>query len=261
MFELDSEFGEFGLQDGHLNKFLLGHGGGSHPNFAIGNIVGDAGLSSEHDAITDMDMIAESDLPTHDDIVSGAAAAGDADLCADEIMFSDGAIVPDHDLIIDFGSFTDAGWAVGASIDRGTGSDFDIIFDKDVSHLGGTNVASLLLSVAEPVSAEGGVGVDEDTMTESGIGIEDNGGEEFAVIAEGAIVHDMNTAMDAASVSDVAVSSDACAFSDPAIATDGGGRIDMGESMDTRLWKCVGWSELGHQQFEDVMGVRGDDLG
>lgn len=260
LFELYSEFGEFGLEDGHLDEFLLGHGGGTHPNFAIRNIVGNAGLGSEHHAIADADMVAESDLTTHDDIVAGAAAAGDADLRADEIMFPDGAIVTDHDLIIDFGPFTDSGWAVGASIDCGPGSDFDIIFDLDISHLGCSNVASLLLSVAESVGAEGGVGVDENTMTELGIRIKDDGGEEFAVIAEGAIVHDMDAAMDAASGTDAAVASDACAFGDPGVATDGGGGIDMGEAMDTGLWLRGGWSELGYQQFEDMMGLRGDDL-
>src|SRR5262249_7877861 len=97
-----------------------------------------------------------------------------ADLRGDEATLTDRGVVADHHQIVDLRAAADAGDGDRGTVDRGVGADLDLVADlyrpdRGDAHdrpTGGVRVPDLGRSVAEPVGAEAGVGLDDDPTAE-----------------------------------------------------------------------------------------------
>src|SRR6185437_8409484 len=115
------DVGELREEDIDAPAVLDGHGGGSDEDFAVVDVIEDAGLRGAGDVIADLEMSADAGLAGEGDVVAEGDAAGDSGL---------------YDELVDLGAGADDGAAERAALDGAIGADFDIVFDDDVAGLG-----------------------------------------------------------------------------------------------------------------------------
>src|SRR5690606_12033276 len=79
--------------------------------------------------IPDFKVIRQTRLPGDDHPIADFAATGDAHLGDDHAVFADDVVVADHDQVINLGAPLDEGGAQVGAVNRGTGADFNVIFN------------------------------------------------------------------------------------------------------------------------------------
>src|SRR5437867_4506937 len=121
----------------------------------------DTRLRAQHGAISDADMIADSDLSAQDHASPDFARARDPGLCRDDGILTDLHVVGHHDEIIDLHAASHDGRSQRAAVDRRVGADLDVVLDDHAADLGNLPMGRAVPGESEPVGAQHGAGVND----------------------------------------------------------------------------------------------------
>src|SRR5262249_8393600 len=120
-------------------------------------------------AISDVAMVGNAHLSAKDDKIAELAAPGNSNLAHDDAVPPYVGVVPNLDQIINLGPFADNGVAQGTAVNRGTGSDFDLILDDDAPQLWHLNVPGTTACESETGLADLGAGENQHLVAHIGM--------------------------------------------------------------------------------------------
>ena len=139
-------------------------------------------------------------------------------------MPADPAVVGDHHEVVDFRSGADPRRAVGPPIDRGVGTDLDIVTEFHPAELRGEDVAGRPRLVTEAMGAEHGPGMNDASLPDA------------RPVVEHGIREDLAPRADPAAGADSGARVDRAAGGDLGIRADGRKRVNIGPGSDPSRW-------------------------
>ena len=232
------------LYGDHLALGLaIGLSRGPEPFFAVGDVVHDAGLSPDRDAVANLQMTGETDLSAENHVVAQFGAARDASLRHDDAMLTEGDVVGDLDQVIHLGALADNGRAERATVHGHICPQLDVVADDDVADLGHLAMDAVIQNVAEAIRADDRAGMDADAVADFSAGIERDVGKEVDVLAQQAIRANAVKGLQHGS------RADPHPLAQDAIGPDVGRRVHLGAGWDDRRGvNAGGEGRLGEEQ-------------
>src|SRR5579875_687871 len=196
--DIAAQLRQFGQTEQDAFFFAFGAGGRAQHAFAGRHVAVHAGTGADDGPIVNVDVIGYADLAGNHHVIPSAARASDAHLANKEVVFADLAVVADLYLVIDFGSGTDTCGLESTAIDGGASTDFHIVADFDIAKLRLLDVFAALKTIAETISAQHRIGVNDDAIAEDGVIVEDDMGMQHHVVAEPTIAAQDDAAVESA---------------------------------------------------------------
>ena len=160
----------------------------AHPLLPFRDVVHHAGLRCQRDAVADAQVSRNAGLAGHGDVGADLRAARDAHLGDDDRVFADGDVVGDLHEIIDLRALADDRGPKRRPVDRGVGTDLDVILDQDLSHLRHLAVLASIKHVSESVRPDHRAGMDPHAFPEMRTLVERHVREQARLLTHRAVV-------------------------------------------------------------------------
>src|SRR5262249_39993130 len=116
-------------------------------------------------AIADRYVADDARMRAHDDKISQPRRASNSTLRHNHAMTADDNVVRDLYEVVDLGSFTDDRIGQGSSVDRGVGSDLNIITNYDTADLRHFHVPMATHGKAKSILADARAGMDNHALS------------------------------------------------------------------------------------------------
>ncbi len=144
--------GNFGKTEMALRNSRWGSAGTPCVPLVRSEIMGDSGLGAHHDVVSDFHVIHDADLAGQDDIASDLRRTRYAHLGHNDGVFADDDIMSNLDKVVNLHPSSDDRLAQGCPINRRIGTDFNIVFDFNASHLGDLDVLLSFLHISKSIT-------------------------------------------------------------------------------------------------------------
>jgi hypothetical protein len=203
-------------------------------------------------------VVGDADLSTDEHVISDSDGAGESALCGDDGCLTDFDIVADVDLRIEFAPASQACGLQGSGVNRGEGTDFDVVFDDDAGELGhADHLVFGAVGPAEPGSPEDGAGADGHAPADGHGSVDDGAGLDDGSLSDGCPGKEYRA------VTDRDVGAEGHTGFDDGVGADRGGLLPGEGSGVEQLSQgeaCVGVLPTGEER--DAMGkLRGHENG
>ena len=143
----------------------------------------------------DLDMTEDHCRPTYHATLADPRTPGDADTARDHGMVPDDAVVPDLDLIVQLDAIANDRIVQGSPIDRGIGSDFDVITDHHAADLRNLDPGALVRGKSESIGPDHRTGMDDRPFAYPAPGVNGGPAMQQAPLADTDTVPDDATAV------------------------------------------------------------------
>ena len=124
------------------------------------HIVRHARPGSKDRLVADVHVVANTHLPGHHDPVARGRAARHTHLRTDHVVAAESAVVGDHHEVIELRAVANRRCPVGTAVDRGAGTDLNIVAHLDPAQLRRERVAATHHLVTEAIGSKHGTGMD-----------------------------------------------------------------------------------------------------
>jgi len=163
------------LLDGDVLSFALalGRGRDTDDPASVRHIAHDTGFGRDDSLVPDFEVVGDAGLRSDHDIVTQLRAACKTDLPHNDAMTSNRDVVRNVDEIVDLCPLADDGGAQCAAINRGIGADLNVIADDDVAKLKDFPVEAFVKDITEAIRADDRARVNDYAPSELRLAVKD----------------------------------------------------------------------------------------